>query len=119
VPIPSSLVSELRRHKLASRFSADTDPVFASRRDTRLSHRNVTRRGWEPASDAAGLPETLRFHDLRHACASRLLARGVDVAMVSSMLGHANIAVTMSVYSHLVNRERAEDAVRRAMEAIQ
>jgi integrase len=46
--------------------------VFASLSGTPLGHRNVLRRGFEPARDAAGLPSSLTLHDLRHAAASRL-----------------------------------------------
>ena len=39
-------------------------------------------------------------HRLRHSYASRLIARGIDVATVSRALGHSSVAVTMQVYSH-------------------
>ena len=43
----------------------------------------------------AGLPK-LRFHDLRHTCATLLLARGVHPRLVMEILGHSQIAVTKS-----------------------
>jgi hypothetical protein len=43
-------------------------------------------------------------HDLRHTAASVMLARGVTVAEVAAVLGHASPAVTAAVYSHLVPR---------------
>ncbi len=51
--------------------------------------------------DAAGIKD-LRFHDLRHSCASFLLAHGVPVKMISEMLGHSSTAFTMDVYSHVM-----------------
>jgi integrase len=48
---------------------------------------------WEPARQAAGLPN-VRFHDLRHAHASWLLAGGADLQVVKERLGHASIATT-------------------------
>lgn len=44
----------------------------------------------------------LRFHDLRHAHATLLLARGVHPKVVSERLGHANIGITMDTYSHVL-----------------
>ncbi len=44
----------------------------------------------------------MRFHDLRHACASLLLAQGVHPRVVMETLGHSAIAVTMNVYSHVI-----------------
>ncbi len=49
----------------------------------------------------AGLP-AIRFHDLRHTAATILLLRGVNVKLVSEMLGHADIALTLRVYGHLL-----------------
>lgn len=49
----------------------------------------------------AGLPSNTRFHDLRHTCATLLLSRNVNPKIVSEMLGHANIAITLDIYSHV------------------
>jgi integrase len=56
----------------------------------------------------AGLPE-VRFHDLRHTCATLLLAAGVDVKTVAERLGHANIQITLTTYAHVLPsmRQRA------------
>ena len=43
-----------------------------------------------------------RFHDLRHACASLLLSRGVSPRVVMEMLGHSQISLTMDTYSHVL-----------------
>jgi len=47
----------------------------------------------------ADLPH-LRFHDLRHTCATLLLGRGVHPKFVQELLGHATIAITLDTYSH-------------------
>jgi len=49
----------------------------------------------------AGLP-AVRFHDLRHSCASLLVAQGVHPRVVMEMLGHSTIATTMNTYSHVL-----------------
>jgi integrase len=43
----------------------------------------------------------MRFHDLRHTAATLLLSRGVHPKVVSEMLGHADIAITLRVYAHV------------------
>ena len=50
---------------------------------------------------AAGLP-AIRLHDVRHSYASAALAAGVPAKVVSERLGHANIAITMDTYSHVL-----------------
>jgi integrase len=57
----------------------------------------------------AGLPH-LRFHDLRHSCASFLLAQGVPPKVVQEILGHSSITVTMDVYGHLLPGAKREAA---------
>ena len=44
----------------------------------------------------------MRFHDLRHTAATLLLSRGVNPKIVSEMLGHATIAITLDIYSHVL-----------------
>jgi integrase len=49
----------------------------------------------------AGL-ENVRFHDLRHSFASLMLLRGAKPKVISEALGHASVAFTMDVYSHII-----------------
>jgi integrase len=48
----------------------------------------------------AGLPR-IRFHDLRHSCATLLLSEGVHPKIVSDLLGHSQIGITLDLYSHV------------------
>lgn len=68
---------------------------------------------WYPARQAAGLG-SVRFHDLRHAHASWLLAGGADIQVVKERLGHASIATTEK-YLHTLPTadETAIDALAR------
>ncbi|HEV2011386.1 MAG TPA: tyrosine-type recombinase/integrase, partial [Candidatus Limnocylindria bacterium] len=54
----------------------------------------------------AGLPR-IRFHDLRHAAATLLLSCGVHPRIVSEMLGHSTIAITLDLYSQTVRPRNA------------
>ena len=49
----------------------------------------------------AGLPP-IRLHDVRHSYATAALAAGIPAKVVSERLGHANIAITLDVYSHVI-----------------
>jgi integrase len=51
--------------------------------------------------DRAALPD-VRFHDLRHTCATLLLIARVNPKVVSEMLGHASISLTLDIYSHVI-----------------
>ena len=49
----------------------------------------------------AGLPRK-RFHDLRHTCASLMLAQGVHPRVIMDTLGHSHISTTMDIYGHVM-----------------
>lgn len=74
--------------------------VFASETGEPLDRYRVGRR-FKLLLKRAGLPE-VRFHDLRHTCATVLLSKNVNPKIVSEMLGHATIAITLDTYSHVL-----------------
>ena len=56
---------------------------------------------------AAGLP-VVRFHDLRHSAATVLFAAGVDLKVISAMLGHSSVATTADIYAHVLPEMQQE-----------
>jgi len=114
VPLSADMVKYLAALKLNSNYSGDDDPVFASKNGKPLGHRNVTRRGSEPAIKLAGIGD-VSIHDLRHAFASRMISRGVEPVTLASLMGHEDARITLSRYAHVYDKERTDDAVRAAM----
>ena len=66
-----------------------------------MGRQYVTARRFKPLLKQAGLPQ-IRFHDLRHTCATLLLSENVNPQIVSEMLGHATIAITLDTYSYVL-----------------
>lgn len=107
VPLTTTAVEALRRHgrrqteekMKAGSLYEDNGLVFASEIGTPLDAQNVVNRSFKPLLRRAGLP-SIRFHDLRHTCATLLLAKGVHPKFVQALLGHASISITMDLYSH-------------------
>jgi hypothetical protein len=77
----------------------DSRLVFATRKGTPLDAQNIVNRHFKPLLEHAGLPP-IRWHDLRHTCATLLLGRGVHPKLVQHLLGHASITMTLDRYSH-------------------
>jgi integrase len=92
----------LRKHRVESAKQRISEWVFPNARGTTIGHQNLHNRSWKPLLKRAGLPHSVRFHDLRHSCISLLLARGVPIKVVSEMAGHADVSITLSVYGHVL-----------------
>jgi len=79
----------------------DEGLIFASQVGTPINPTNLRRRSFAALLRRANLPK-IRFHDLRHTCATLLLSRNVHPKYVQELLGHANIAITLDTYSHVI-----------------
>jgi len=73
---------------------------------------NLMLRSFKPLLKRTGLPN-IRFHDLRHTCATLLLFKGVNSKVVADVLGHASVTTTIRKYkttsaavSRSANRQR-------------
>lgn len=115
-------VAALRRHRTRQteqRLRAiawdDLDLIFTNEVGRHIEATNLVRRSFRPLLDRAELP-SIRFHDLRHTAATLLLGQGVHAKIVSEMLGHSNIAITMDLYSHVTPTMQADAASK--MEAL-
>ena len=74
--------------------------VFATEIGTPLNRHNLAQRSFRPLLERAGLSR-VRFHDLRHTCATILLSKGVHAKFVQEFLGHSTIAITLDTCSHV------------------
>ena len=53
----------------------------------------------------------IRLHDLRHSCASMLIAQGVDIKVIQEWLGHSSISTTGNIYGHLQFKQKVSTGV--------
>lgn len=98
------------REQCAWHGRLNTDvPIFTRASGANLDPSNVSR-VFRMLTRQAGVPR-LRFHDLRHTAASLMVRRGVSAKLVSDRLGHADVAFTLRVYTHLYDDQRREAAL--------
>ncbi len=98
--------------------------VFVTRNGRPMSPEHVYKRhnalveAYNAKQKEAGLPELrrVRFHDLRHSCASLLFAQGCSMRLVMEILGHSQIGITANLYTHLLPGADREAA--RAMDEV-
>ena len=107
----------LRRHRAIQaerRLGAgdawqDNDLVFPNGIGRPINPPNLLIRSFHPLLAKAKLPR-VRFHDLRHTAASLLLDQGIHPKIVSEMLGHSAVAITLDLYSHVTPSMQAQAA---------
>lgn len=89
------LKDHLKTHSLNSNF------LFATGNGTPFSPRNIHRH-FKLKLDEAGLPQTIRMHDLRHSHISWLIRSGQDIKSVQAVAGHAQASTTLEIYAKLL-----------------
>jgi len=104
VPVNSPMRTMLLELKLKS---LNSEYVFLDNEDAAIK---TIRSAYETACKRAGLQE-LRFHDLRHTAATRMVETGANIVAISKILGHSDIKTTMR-YAH------PEESLREALESL-
>jgi integrase len=79
----------------------DQGLVFTTNTGAPISPSNLRQRSFDKLLKKAGV-RAIRFHDLRHTCATLLLRREIHPKYVQELLGHANIKMTLDRYSHFI-----------------
>jgi integrase len=110
IPLPASILRFLLIHKrrqgeqrlkAGKKYEAN-DLVFATKGGSPLLPRNLQSRHFKPILERARLSQSIRLYDLRHTCATLLLAANEHPKIVSERLGHSNITLTLDTYSHVL-----------------
>ena len=102
IKLPQIVLDALRRHA-RNNDGATEGWLFPTKHGNPVDAHNFIHRPWKRMLRKAGLPETTRYHDLRHGAASLLLSQNVPVPVVSNYLGHADPSITLRVYAHMID----------------
>ncbi|WP_405168547.1 tyrosine-type recombinase/integrase [Paenibacillus sp. FSL H3-0286] len=87
----------------------DNDYVICDEFGKQISTSNF-HKFWTRKLEATGVRK-IRFHDLRHTCASLMFSAGVHPKVVQEMLGHSSIKVTLDMYSHMMPNMQEDAAI--------
>lgn len=116
VALPPLAVEALRRQRQALVDAGhELDRVFQAQGGGPLPA-STLHRWWAEARVSLPVPP-VRWHALRHAQASLLLASGINARVIQQRLGHADVSVTLRTYAHLLGQGREERGAADAVEA--
>lgn len=101
VPMSRVLKQVLLAHRSRLQRVAPDDLVFATKRGTAFSSKNLHRRVLLPACDTAGVPR-VGWHAFRHTHATLLSELGESIKTAQAQLGHSSLQTTLEVYTHAV-----------------
>ena len=104
--IPMSAKAEFAFRQLQT-LNGYFDTVFASSTGKPANQRDLAR-AFAGIQKRAGIEPPGTPHSLRHTFATRLIERGVDVKVVSSLLGHSDISITYNTYVHVLQRQKVQ-----------
>lgn len=105
IAVGRSVVDALRQH-LATHAVGGNGLIFTAADGGALSS-SMASEAWRKATAGMDLAPRCGFHSLRHFHASQLLSAGIGVPAVAARLGHANPAITLKVYSHVMAGDEA------------
>lgn len=123
IPFTENLARMLKKHrreqneqrlKLGAAYR-NNELVFASEIGTPIHPENLRKRWFKPILTKSELPD-IRLYNLRHTCATLLLLAGVNPKVVSELLGHSSVVMTLDTYSHVL--PQMQDAATKELEML-
>jgi integrase len=110
IPIVGPIATALQAHRerqatidapLAGQRWSHAGHIFTTTIGTPIDATNFGNRTWPAMREKAGLPSTVKFHHLRHSAANLLRDNGVPIEVISNILGHSSIVLTVDTYGHI------------------
>jgi integrase len=110
VPLPTHIAEMLTEFIAQHPITNDRGIIFASHNGAPMVATNFRSYSWLPLLKRAGVATAagnpLRFHALRHFAVSWMIENGWPITDVSAIVGHANVAITLQVYAHVIKGRR-------------
>jgi integrase len=111
IELSRTAVEALKAHREAY---GGHELVFATKKGAAVNSSNLLHRSFKPLLKSCGVPQ-IRFHDLRHTCATIRFIKGQHPKRVSEILGHSSVAITLDIYSHVIPGMGGDDPMEDAL----
>lgn len=115
IDLSQTAVEALRVHRERQQQEGHgSELIFPSSVGTPTNSKNLYWRSFKPLLKSAGLPD-IKFHELRHTCATIRFMKGQHPKRVSDILGHSSVAITLDIYSHVIPGIGGDDPMEDAL----
>lgn len=109
IPLPSRAIEAIQYFESINPKHKNNDYVCVSKNKTKIDRRGVNKTLKAMAKKANCSIQDFTVHSLRHTYGSLLLANGVDIKIVSELLGHSDITVTYNIYIGILDEDKRKD----------
>lgn len=106
IPLIKSAEDILNRIK--SKYQEINPDSFIVNNSDKMVHVDTISNSYTNIADAAGIENPLGIHTLRHTFASLLIKKGVDIKIVSDILGHKDVSFTYNIYVHILEEQKTQ-----------
>lgn len=107
IPLNDTAIEMLNIQKSAYPGGKAIPTDFITTNSSKIMRVDLISQRYNSLAKAAGIPNPKGIHTLRHTFASMMLKKGVDIKLVSEILGHSTIAITYENYIHILNEQKA------------
>lgn len=123
IPLGEGIVSQLKRWRLQSEYSSNSDLVFPNKKGAFENHDNMVKRQFKPLFEVVvekfekeqiadrQPPAYFNWHSLRHFAISCWIEAGLSPKTIQTFAGHSSLQVTMDRYGHLFPSEEHQKAM--------
>ncbi len=112
IPLPDRAIEAIQYFSQQNPKHKNEDYVCVTKNGTKMNRRNINRTLNTMAKKAKCSVENFSVHSLRHTYGSILIANGVDIKVVSQLLGHSDISTTYNIYIGILEKDKAKDVER-------
>jgi len=106
IPIAPRALEILQLLKERNERTSESDYLFLTKNDNFIDRRGVSRTLERMLKNAGCKVQHCGIHALRHSFGSYLISEGINIKIVSEILGHADISTTLNIYVHILNQQK-------------
>lgn len=108
IPLSKSAIEIFKKIKASNPNAKKDDYVLSTNSESGMVPIDVISNSYNSIINNTNIKGKTGIHTLRHTCASLLIRKGVDIKVVSEILGHTTVTFTYNTYVHIINQQKVQ-----------